>query len=44
MRIGEIASGVEYRMDELFQILLIFGILIDVQIEKILKFLKNFEL
>ena len=34
MRIGKIASGVEYRMDEQFQNLLIFGISIVFQIKK----------
>ena len=37
MRIGEIASGAEYRMMEQFQNLPIFGISIVFQIEKILK-------
>ena len=37
MRIGEIASGAEYRMDEQFQNLRFFGFLIISQIEKILK-------
>ena len=40
MRIGETASGAEYRMDEQFPNLPIFGILIVSQIEKILKFCK----
>ena len=35
MRIGKMANGAEYRMDE--QNLLIFGILIVFQIKKILK-------
>ena len=34
MRIGKIASDAEYRMDEQFQNLLIFGILIVFQIKK----------
>ena len=34
MRIVKIASGAEYRMDEQFQNLLIFGILIIFQIKK----------
>ena len=36
MGISKIASVVKYRMDEQFQNLLIFGILIVFQIEKIL--------
>ena len=44
MRMGKIASSAEYRMDKQFQNLLIFGISIVFQIEKILKFLKIFEL
>ena len=36
-RIGKIARGPEYRMDEPFQNVLIFGIFIVFQIEKILK-------
>ena len=35
MRIGKIASGVEYQMDKQFQNWLIFGILIVFQMEKI---------
>ena len=38
MRIGQIAIGAEYRMDEQFQNLQIFGISIVFQMEKILKF------
>ena len=34
MRIGKIANGAEYRMNEQFQNLLIFGILIIFQIKK----------
>ena len=34
MKIDKIANGVEYRMDEQFQNLLIFGILIIFQIKK----------
>ena len=34
MKIGKIGSGAEYRMDEQFQNLLIFGILIIFQIKK----------
>ena len=34
MRIGKIASGAEYRMDEQFKHFLIFGILIAFQIKK----------
>ena len=34
MRIGKIASGPEFRMDEQFQNLLVFGILIVFQIKK----------
>ena len=37
MRMGKIASSVKYRMDKQFQNLLIFGISIAFQIEKILK-------
>ena len=37
MRMGKIASGVKYRMDKQFQNLLIFGISIFFQIEKVLK-------
>ena len=37
MRISKIASSDEYRMDKQFQDLLIFGISIVFQIEKILK-------
>ena len=37
MRIGKIARDVEYRMDEKFQNLLIFVILIIYQIKKILE-------
>ena len=37
MRIGEIASSAEYRMDKQFQNLLTFEISIVFQIEKILK-------
>ena len=37
MSIGKIASDAEYRMDEQFQNLPIFGILIFLQIKKILK-------
>ena len=37
MRIGKIASSVEYRMDKQFQNLLIFGISIVFQIQEILK-------
>ena len=37
MRIDKIASGAEYRMDEQFQNLSIFEILIVFRIEKILK-------
>ena len=36
MRIGKIASGAEYRMDEQFQNLLIFGILMVFQTKKII--------
>ena len=36
MKTGKIPSGAKYRMDEQFQILLIFGILIVFGIEKIL--------
>ena len=39
MRIGKIASGAGSRMDEQFQNLVISGILIVLQIEKILKIL-----
>ena len=38
MRIDEIPSNAKSRMDEKFQNLLIFGISIVLQIEKILKF------
>ena len=38
MRIGKIASGAEYRMDEKFENFVIFGILIVFQMDKILKF------
>ena len=34
MKIGKIATGAEYRIDEKFQNLLIFGILIILQIKK----------
>ena len=34
MKIGKIANGAEYRMDEQFQNLLIFGIFIIFQIKK----------
>ena len=34
MRIGEIVSGAEYQMDEQFQNMLIFGILIVFQVKK----------
>ena len=34
MKIGKIANGAEYRMDEQFQELLIFGILIIFQIKE----------
>ena len=34
MRIGNIASGAEYRMDEQFQNFLTFGILINFEIKK----------
>ena len=37
MKIGKIARGPEYRMDEPFQNVQIFGIFIVFQIEKILK-------
>ena len=37
MRIDKIISGMEYRIDKQFQTLIIFGILIVFQIEKILK-------
>ena len=37
MRIGKIASGAEYRMDERFQNLLVFAIFQVSQTEKILK-------
>ena len=37
MRIGKIASSAEYRMDKRFHNLLIFGISIVFQLEKILK-------
>ena len=37
MRIGKIASSAEYRMDKKFQNLLILGISIVFQIQKILK-------
>ena len=37
MRISEIASSAEYRMDKQFQNFLIFGISIVFQIKKILK-------
>ena len=37
MRIGKIASSAEYQMDEQFQNLIIFEILMVSQIEKILK-------
>ena len=37
MRIGKIARGAEYRMDEPFQKLSIFGILLVFLVEKILK-------
>ena len=37
MRIDKIVSGLEYQMDEQFQNLLIFGILIVFRIEKVLK-------
>ena len=40
MKISKIANGAEYRMDELFQNLLLFGILIILQIKKKLKFQK----
>ena len=40
MRIGEIASGTEYRMNNQFQKLIIFGIFQVFQIKKILNFLK----
>ena len=36
MKIGEIANGAEYRIDEQFQNLIIFGILITFEIEKII--------
>ena len=36
MRIGKIASGTEYRMDEQFQTLPILGIFIVFQIKKVL--------
>ena len=42
MRIGKIASGAEYQMEEKFQNLLIFGILIVFTLEKIPK-IPNFE-
>ena len=42
MRIDKIATGVVYRMDELSQNLLMFGILI-VDIEKILKICQFFK-
>ena len=37
MKIGNIANGAEYQMDEQFQNLLIFGILIIYQIKKKIK-------
>ena len=37
MRIGKIATGVEYQMNKRFQNLLIFGISAVFRIEKILK-------
>ena len=37
MRIGKIASSAEYRMDKQFQNVLIFGILMVFQIQKILE-------
>ena len=43
MRIGEIASGAEYWMDEQFQNLLVFWILIVFQILKILENLLIFQ-
>ena len=45
MKIGKIANGAEYRMDEQFQNLLIFGILIIFQIKKKISIPKisNFE-
>ena len=44
MRLGKIARGVEYRMDEKFQNLLIIVILIVWQFEKILKICLFFKL
>ena len=44
MRIGKTASSAEYRMDKAFQNLLIFGISIVFQIEKILKICWFFKL
>ena len=44
MRIGKIANIEEYRMDKQFQNLLIFGISIVFQIEKILKICYFFKL
>ena len=37
MEIGKLASGAKYPIDELFQTVLIFGILIVSQIHKIVK-------
>ena len=44
MRIGEIASIAEYRIDKQLQNLIIFGISIVFQIEKILKICQFFNL
>ena len=44
MKIGQIASGAEYRMDKPFQNSLIVWISIVFQIEKILKICKFFKL
>ena len=40
MKISKIANGAEYRMDEQFQNLLIFGIVIIFQLKRKFKFLK----
>ena len=40
MKIGQIVNGAKYRMDEQFQNLLIFGILIIFQVTKKIEILK----
>ena len=44
MKIGKITTGAEYRIDEIFKNLLIFGIFIVSQIKKIMKICYFFKL